>query len=79
MKKELLIAASLVITHAYARRAEELCESDWGLSEDSKKFIRAEVEDHCNFIMNITTKKTASQKVTRAAPMRTSAHRTAQL
>lgn len=58
MKKELMIAASLVLTHSYARRAEALCESDIGLSEDSKKFIRQEVEQHCNFIMELAAKKT---------------------
>ena len=58
MKKELMIAASLVLTHTYARRAEALCESDLGLSEDSKKFIRQEVEQHCNFIMELAAKKT---------------------
>lgn len=59
MKKELMIAASLVLTHTYARRAEALCESDIGLSEDSKKFIRQEVEQHCNFIMELAAKRTA--------------------
>lgn len=55
MKKELLVAASLLVTHAYARRAEALCESGLELSEDSKKFIRSEVEEHCNFIMRLAS------------------------
>lgn len=77
MKKELLIAASLVVTHAYARRAEALCESEWELSEDSKKFIRQEVEDHCNFIMRLASKpivKSASVTAPRASARRMSAN-----
>lgn len=65
MKKELLIAASLVLTHAYSRRAEALCESDLDLSEDSKKFIRGEVEQHCNFIMELASKPLALQTLPR--------------
>ena len=64
MKKELMVAASLMITHTYSRSAEELCASDLGLSEDSKKFIRREVEQHCNFIMGLmdATKFRANRK-----------------
>ena len=62
MKKELMIAASLLVTHAYSRRAEALCESEIGLSEDSKKFIRQEVEEHCNFIMGLAEQATLQKK-----------------
>lgn len=71
MRKELMMAASLILTHAYARGAEQLCESEWGFSEDSKKFIRREVEGHCNYIMALTEPKAQSKKklrVQRRAP-----------
>lgn len=77
MKKELMIAASLVLTHTYARRAEALCDSDIGLSEDSKKFIRQEVEQHCNFIMELAAKKTI--KTAGKTQIKTSARREIQI
>lgn len=55
----------MFLTHTYSKRAEALCESDWQLSEDSKKFIREEVEQHCNFIMELASKSVPAQPVLR--------------
>jgi hypothetical protein len=55
MRKELFIAASLLITHAYAKGVEELCAQDGFLSDDTKERLKKKMEIHCSKILTLAT------------------------
>lgn len=55
MRKELFIAASLLITHAYAKGVEELCSQEGLLSDDTKERLKNKMEVHCSKILTLAT------------------------
>ncbi len=52
MKRELFAAASLIVTHAYSRRAEEFCRRQ-DLTPEFKKRILRSVDHHCQKLLSL--------------------------
>jgi hypothetical protein len=55
MRKELFIAAGLLITYAYAKGVEELCAQEGLLSDDTKERLKSKMEVHCSKILTLAT------------------------
>jgi hypothetical protein len=53
MKRELSIAAGLLLTHAYARGVEKLCARPGALTEDEKLRLKQAMETHCTRLLTL--------------------------
>lgn len=69
MKREFMVAASLVITHAYARALEDFCRQNPRLSDELKKRLHQRMEKHCEKILTLASRPRESMVKRKSLPL----------